>query len=144
MEAAILTAPAVMALLLDARSEAGKEGGVEGLRDIKRLALEYSSPPWRKMGITGGFVIAHCIQPLGIDTDFSIVKGIAIPVVCRGIFDSPLLVWEFQVGNGKRPFVKLENSGLTICSDRSPLIKLLVMFVVHPGGLGSLTFVPMG
>ena len=129
---------------MDARSETGKEGGVEGLRDIKWLTLEYSSPPWRKMRITRGFVTAHGVQPLGIDADLPIVEGIAIPVMCRGIFDSPLLVWELKVGNGKGPFVKLENSGLTICSDRPRLIKLLVMFVVHPGGLGSLTFVPMG
>jgi len=129
---------------LDARSETGKEGGVEGLRDIKWLTLEYSSPPWRKMRVTGGFVTAHCVQPLGVDTNFPIVEGIAIPVMCRGIFDGPLLVWEFKIGNGDRPFVQLENPGLTICSDGSPLIKLLVVFVVHPGGLGSLTFVPMG
>ena len=101
MEAAILTAPAVVALLLDARSEAGKEGGVEGLRDVKRFTFEYTSPTRRKVRITGGLVTAHCVQPLGIDANFPIVELVTSPVVCRGIFDSPLLVWKFQVGNGK-------------------------------------------
>ena len=117
MEAAILTAPAAVALLLDARSEAGKEGGVEGFRNIEWLAFEYTGPSWRKVWIPGGFVTAHCVQPLGVDVDFPIVELVTRPVMCKGIFDSPLLVGEFKVGNGKGPFVQLENSGLAICSD---------------------------
>ena len=90
--------------------------------------------------------MTYGVNPPRVEADLVILKSYSIPISHGGVFNGFLAilgVWECRIWDRKGPMIELKNTCLTICSCRSILLKLLMMFIIQPSRSCFLTFMPM-